>query len=276
MWLTLEPGGRLQVSDAAGLSEALAGWSGREPGSFVVLEAPSGRVLQAAGDTRSGFALECLETDESVLRSQRDDISRAELLRRLQAFLACGGANETDAPWRQGRRWQGGDAERPEDPEPPGWFYYLRILLLLMLLPALFAAAGYWGDLEGERYRSQARKLELTVLARAEVDKGSKSYVRLSLSHTDSAGRESRLLFAAGRKSWLRHAQVGERIQLWQRQDGSGELSESPPNGNLEFALAAGFAIGLLVFWGRGVRQGLRLREQPSRWSRWSARRASS
>ncbi|MDI4632107.1 hypothetical protein J7U46_03510 [Pelomonas sp. V22] len=267
MRLSWDSGATIQLDDPAALADALKGW-GRAPGSFVVLEAPSGRVLQAAGDTASGFALECLETDESVLRSQRDDLSRAELLRRLQAFLACGGEGETEAPWRQGLRWSAGGEERPDEGRPPGWGRWLRDLLLLMLFPSLLAAGGYWGHLEGERYRSQARQLEMQVLAREVRSTGSKTYTVLTLSATDEAlGRKTRHVYAAGSKNQLRHAQVGERIQLWQRQIGSGELRDIPPNGNLPFVLAGMFAFGILVFWGRGVRQGLRVRGRPGRWS---------
>ncbi len=263
MRLSWDSGATIQLDDPAALAEALKGW-GREPGSFVVLEASSGRVLQAAGDTASGFALECLETDESVLRSQRDDLSRAELLRRLQAFLACSGESGADAPWRLGLRWLAGEEGRLDETPPPGWARWLRDLLLLMLLPGLMAAGGYWGHLEGERYRSQARQLEMQVLAREVRSTGSKTYTHLTLSHTDEVrGRETRYVYVAGPKNQLRHSKVGERIKLWQHQDGRGELRDVPPNGNLLFAMAGMFAFGILVFWGRGVRQGLRARGQP-------------
>lgn len=281
MRLSREPGGTVQVDQAEALGEALQGW-GREPGSFVVLEAPSGRVLQAAGDTASGFVLECLELDESVLRSQRDDLSRAELLRRLQAFWLSGGEGGAEAPWRRGLRWRAEGANagegRPQDPSPPGWTYWLcsLLLLLLLLLPALLAAGGYWGHLQGERYRSQALALEMQVIARERSSVGGKAYTQLTLSHLDSQGRETRYVYRAFSKNSHQFAQVGERIRLWQRQDGSGELRDVPPNGNLEFVSAGVLSIGLLVFWGRGVRQGLRARGRPGRWSRLALRQTSS
>lgn len=279
MQLSWEPGGALEVDQAEALGEALQGW-GREPGSFVVLEAPSGRVLQAAGDTARGFVLECLELDESVLRSQRDDLSRVELLRRLQAFWLSGGEGGAEAPWRQGLRWRAEGAHagegRPPDPSPPGWTYWLCSLLLLMLLPALLAAGGYWGHLQGERYRSQALALEMQVVARERSSVGGKAHTQLTLSHLDPQGRETRYVYRAFSKNSHQFAQVGERITLWQRQDGSGELRDVPPNGNLEFVGAGVLSIGLLVFWGRGVRQGLRARGRPGRWSRLALRQTSS
>lgn len=264
MRLTLEPGGSSSLRDPAALAEALRGW-GREPGSFVVLEAPSGRVLQAAGDTAGGFVLECLESDESVLRSQRDDLSRAELLRRLQAFLVCGGAGGADARWRQGRRWISGGEDRPDEPARRGWPHWLRDLLLWMLLPALLLAVGYWGHLRGERYRSQALELEMRVLAHEHRKNGLRYYTRLTLSHVDVQGRETRYLYNAGKNNALRDAKAGMSVQVWQRQDGSGQLRDRPPNGNLAFLAGGVFAIGCFSIWLRGVRQALRERRRPRR-----------
>lgn len=262
MELTLEPGGRCQVGDAEQLAAALRDW-GHEPGSFVVLTAPSGRTLQAAGQLSAGFQLELLEADESKLQTQRDDISRAEVLRRLQAFLACGGDGAADAPWRQGRRWSSEDQDRQGEPAKRGWPHWLRDLLVLMLLPAVLLAAGVWGHLQGERYRSQALELKMRVLAHEHRTQGISRYTRLTLSHADAQGRETRYLYDAGKHDLLRDVTSGMSVKVWQRQDGSGELRDAPPNGNFAFVVGGVFAIGCFSIWLRGVRQALRERGRP-------------
>ncbi|WIV96289.1 hypothetical protein [Kinneretia aquatilis] len=279
MWLTLEPGGRRQVHSAAELAQALEGWSAREAGSFVVLEAPSGRCLQAAGCTATGFQLEWLDdeaedAEQRLLRTERDDLSRAELLRRLQDFWACGGeGRDAQAPWRRGRRWlpdghaRGG---RRED-EAPTWWSALRALLILMIFPGLLILVGCWELRENERFRSQAKALDMRVLAREEHGSGRKAYVQLRLRPRDAEGleqgREQERVYTVARGRFPSWSQPGDVIQLWQLQDGSGRLLDSEPHSYLVFLMGVLFGLGVLHIWLRGIYRDWRRRGQRPRWS---------
>ncbi len=275
MWLTLEPGGRRQVHSAAELAQALEGWSARAPGSFVVLEAPTGRCLQAAGCTATGFQLELLDdaaadAEHHVLRTERDDLSRAELLRRLLDFWACGGAAcDAKVPWRRGRRWLSEDEPgggRSHEVAPT-LMTRLRDLLILMVVPALLTLAGCWESRENERFRSHAKPLEMRVLAREELGSGRKAYAQLTLLHRDAQGREQGHAYAAGRKDAWHGAQPGDVIRLWQLQDGSGRVHDAEPYSGLGFLLGGIFGLGALMIWLRGLYQARRMRAQAPRWS---------
>ncbi|WP_133155122.1 hypothetical protein [Kinneretia aquatilis] len=279
MWLTLEPGGRRQVHSAAELAQALDSWSAREPGSFVVLEAPAGRCLQAAGCTATGFQLELLDdeaedAEQRLLRTERDDLSRAELLRRLQGFWACGGeGRDAKAPWRRGRRWlpdghaRGG---RRED-EALTWWCALRALLILMIVPGLLILVGCWELRENERFRSQAQALDMRVLAREEHGSGRKAYVQLRLRPRDAEGLEQggeqERVYTVARGRFPSWSQPGDVIRLWQLQDGSGRLLDSEPHSYLVFLMGVLFGLGVLHIWLRGIYRDWRRRGQRPRWS---------
>lgn len=252
MALALEPGGQHEIHDTAQLAAALRGWGDR-PDSFVVLTAPSGRSLQAAGHRAAGFELQQLEAGDEQPQTLGRALDAAELLRRLQAFAAAAGAGGDDAAWRQGLRPDpAGDAAAA--PSPSGWQRHrqnLRGLLLMMLFPLLPLAVGLWGELEGWRYRQDAAPLQMRLVARESIEVKRRTYTLLKLSYQDAQGQTRRLDHIGRRESWL-HLEPGDTVTFWQRKDGSGPVRETPPNGHLGLLLAGVFFLGVLRIWWRG------------------------
>ena len=104
MRLTLEPGGSFQVRHPEDLAQALRSW-GRAPGSVVVLESASGRVLQAAGEQAQRVA--CLALVARNLVGLANELGATavggEPAIAIQAWAAGAGASRThpDSLWRR-------------------------------------------------------------------------------------------------------------------------------------------------------------------------------
>lgn len=144
-------------------------------------------------------------------------------------------------------------SEVPEAP-PSAWQRHrqnLRGLLLMLLFPLVPLAGGLWSEWEGRRYRQVATPLQMQLLAVEHIEVSSRRRTLLTLSYQDALGQTRRLAHIGRRESWL-HVAPGDTVTLWQRKDGSGPLSEAPPNGNLEMLIAGGFFLGVLRIWWRG------------------------
>lgn len=214
--LTLPDGSRLRVQHAQALADALRGW-GREPGGLVALATDDGRALQAGGDMARGFQLCWLDGEAPPLRSERATLSRAEVLRRLQALLAAPGDVGPRAGWRRGRRWRS-EAELAARRSRSPWAYWRRwalLLLALQLVPAVFVAVGLWEQGRTDRFLDGAVRHEARVVSN-QPDAGGSSRRRVTLRLVDGPGTYE----LVARKGNVARAQPGDADAIWLARDG--------------------------------------------------------
>lgn len=214
--LTLHDGSCRWVTRPQEVADALRGW-GREPGSHAALAAADGRALQAAGDQAQGFQLRLQGVGASPLRSERIGLNRAEVVRRLQAFL--GSAQETGprAAWRRGRRWRTEAEIVARAPRSP-WLYWRRWVLLLLALqvvPAVFTGSGLWLQARTDRFLAGAVRHEARVV-RNEPDPRRASWRQVTLRLLDGPGQYTQVL----KKGELFRAQPGHPDAVWVGRDG--------------------------------------------------------
>jgi hypothetical protein len=220
--LTLQDGSRHAIVRAQDVADALRGW-GREPGSHATL-AGAGAVLQAAGDIAQGFQLRLLSGAASPLRSERAALSRAEALRRLQAFATTPGETGPRAGWRRGRRWRSESDIAARVPRSP-WAYWRRWLLLLLALqvvPGVFTGVGLWQQERIDRFMDGAVRHEARVVSN-EPESSQSSWRRVTLHRLDGQGAYVHI----SRKSRLARAQVGDADAIWVAQDGRWKTDSS-------------------------------------------------
>jgi hypothetical protein len=220
--LSLQDGSRHAVATAQDVADALQGW-GHEPGSHATLGG-AGRVLQAAGDMGQGFQLRLLDGAASPLRSERAALSRAEVLRRLQAFVAAPDDTGSRAGWRRGRRWRSEADIAARVPRSP-WAYWRRWLLLLLalqLVPGVFTGVGLWEQGRTDRFMDGAVRHEARVVSN-EPDSSRSSQRRVTLHRLDGRGAYVHI----SRKSRLAQAQVGDAEAIWVARDGRWKTDSS-------------------------------------------------
>ena len=218
MRLTLEPGGSCQVRHPEDLAQALRSW-GQAPGSVVVLESASGRVLQAAGEQAQGFVLEYLDGEAPPLQTWRDNIGRAELLRRLQDFLRSGGEAGPRAAWRRGRRWLSEaerSARRPTRPRVY-WGRWAAVLLVMQLVALLLWVPPAWKEREMRAFERTAVRHPARVISNEPASVGARRCrphrVVLAYRSGDGPGPDEHLsLLSCGP---LKQAQPGEPHAVW-------------------------------------------------------------
>lgn len=214
--LTLPDGSHLRVQHAQALADALRGW-GREPGGPVALATDDGRTLQAGGDMARGFQLRWLDGEAPPLRSERATLSRAEVLRRLQALLATPGDAGPRAGWRRGWRWRSEAdlaARRSRSPWAY-WRHWALLLLALQVVPAVFTAVGLWEQGRTDRFLAGAVRHEARVVSN-EPDAGGASRRRVTLRLVDGPGTYALIV----RKGNVARAQPGDADAIWVARDG--------------------------------------------------------
>lgn len=214
--LTLPDGSRQRVQHAQALADALRGW-GREPGGLVALATDDGRALQAGGDMARGFQLRWLDGEAAPLRSERATLSRAEVLRRLQALLAAPDDAGPRAGWRCGRRWRSEAdlAARHSCSPQTYWRRWALLLLALQLVPAVFTVVGLWEQGRTDRFLDGAVRHEARVVSN-QPDAGGSSRRRVMLRLVDGPGTYELI----GRKGRVTRAQPGDADAIWVARDG--------------------------------------------------------
>ncbi|MFG6464734.1 hypothetical protein ACG04Q_24395 [Roseateles sp. DXS20W] len=214
--LTLPDGSRLRVQHAQALADALRGW-GREPGGLVALATDDGRALQAGGDMARGFQLRWLDGEAPPLRSERATLSRAEVLRRLQALLAAPDDAGPRAAWRRGRRWCS-EADLAARRSRSPWAYWRRwalLLLALQVVPAVFTGIGLWEQGRTDRFLDGAVRHEARVVSN-QPDAAGSSRRRVTLRLVDGPGTYELVV----RKGNVARAQPGDADAVWVARDG--------------------------------------------------------
>lgn len=218
MRLTLEPGGSFQVRHPEDLVQALRSW-GRAPGSVVVLESASGQVLQAAGEQAQGFVLEYLDGDAPPLQTWRDNIGRAELLRRLQAFLRSGGEAGPRAAWRRGRRWLSEPERSARRPARPGvyWGRWAAALLAMQLVSLLLWVPAALKEREMRDFERSAVRYPARVISNEPASVGARrcSPHRVVLAYRTGDGPGPEQRWSLMSCSQLKQALPGDAHAVW-------------------------------------------------------------